>query len=124
MLTLPTHSKNVKFSSLVKRIGGDGADAWLTHYEALAARERGEDVIILSVGDPDLDTPPAVIERAVRRCAGDTHYAPAAGRRHCARRLRVHAARSGCPAAHNVVRFRRANALFILLCIAGPGTRS
>ena len=28
----------MKFSSLVQRIGGDGADAWLIHYAALAAR--------------------------------------------------------------------------------------
>ncbi len=39
MLTLPTHSKNVKFSPLVQRISGDGADAWLTHYLAVAARD-------------------------------------------------------------------------------------
>src|SRR2546430_2989798 len=47
------------FRSLVHRISGDGADAWLTHYQAAAAHERGEDVIVLSVGDPDLDTPAA-----------------------------------------------------------------
>src|SRR5258708_121395 len=71
----------MQFSPLVKRISGEGADAWLTHYEAGAARDRGEDVIILSVGDPDLDTPPAVVEKAIERLrAGDTHYCPAAGR--------------------------------------------
>jgi len=31
----------MQYSDLVRRITGDGADAWLTHYEALAARERG-----------------------------------------------------------------------------------
>ena len=67
MLTPHTHSANVKFSALVKRISGDGADAWLTHYQAVAARECGEDVIVLSVGDPDLDTPAPIIERAVAR---------------------------------------------------------
>src|SRR6266850_1145051 len=72
----------MKFSPLVKRISGEGADAWLTHYAALAARDRGEDVIILSVGDPDLETPPAVVAKAIERLqAGDTHYCPAAGRR-------------------------------------------
>jgi aspartate/methionine/tyrosine aminotransferase len=57
----------MKFSPLVDRIGGDGADAWVTHYEAVAARGRGEDVIVLSVGDPDLDSPPAIIDRAIER---------------------------------------------------------
>ena len=71
----------MKFSSLVQRIGGDGADAWLIHYAALAARERGEDAIILSVGDPDLATPEAVVARAVEALhAGDTHYTPVRGR--------------------------------------------
>ena len=45
------------YSDLVKRVAGDGADAWKTHYAASTAKHRGEDVIILSVGDPDLDTP-------------------------------------------------------------------
>jgi len=53
----------MEFSALVKRIAGDGADAWLTHYEARIASERGEDVILLSVGDPDLDSPAPVIAR-------------------------------------------------------------
>jgi len=36
----------MKFSSLVDRITGDGADAWAIHYAARAAQDRGEDVII------------------------------------------------------------------------------
>ena len=48
---------------------------------ASAARGRGEDVIILSVGDPDLDTPQPVLERAIEALrAGDTHYTAVAGR--------------------------------------------
>ena len=65
----------------MRELGGDGADAWLIHYAALAARERGEDAIILSVGDPDLATPEAVVARAVEALhAGDTHYTPVRGR--------------------------------------------
>ena len=55
----------MKFSPLVERIGGEGSDAWRTHSEAAAARDRGEDVIILSIGDPDINAPEAVVERAV-----------------------------------------------------------
>ena len=126
MLTPPTHSKNVKFSTLVNRISGDGTDAWLTHYEAVAARERGEDVIILSVGDPDLDTPAAVVERAIERLrAGDTHYVVAAGRPALRAAIaQAHAARSGqAVGAENVVCFAGAqNALFVAsMCLAGPG---
>lgn len=71
----------MKFSSLIGRIGGTGADAWLTHYQAAAAHARGEDVIVLSVGDPDLETPAPVLERAIEQLRrGDTHYVTAAGR--------------------------------------------
>jgi arginine:pyruvate transaminase len=126
MLTPATHSKYVRFSPLVQRIGGDGAAAWVTHYEALAARERGEDVIILSVGDPDLETPRPVLERAIERLrAGDTHYVPAAGRPALRQAIaRAHQRRCGQPVdADNVVYFAGAqNALFVAsLCLAGPG---
>src|ERR1700739_774303 len=71
----------MRYAELTGRIGGEGAHAWLTHYAAVAALARGEDVIVLSIGDPDLDTPTPVIERAVERLrGGDTHYTPAAGR--------------------------------------------
>jgi arginine:pyruvate transaminase len=126
MLAPHTHSKCVKFSPLVERISGDGAAAWLTHYEAVAARERGEDVIILSVGDPDLHTPPQVVERAIAQLrAGDTHYPPAPGRAALRESIaRAHAARSGqAVSAEQVVYFAGAqNALFVAsLCLAGPG---
>jgi arginine:pyruvate transaminase len=116
----------MKFAELVNRIGGDGADAWHTHYEALVARERGDDVIILSVGDPDLETPAPVLERAIAQLrAGDTHYVPAAGRLSLRAAIaRTHAARSGQSVdAEQVVYCSGAqNALFIaLLCLAGPG---
>ena len=116
----------MKFSPLVERISGDGADAWLTHYEAGAARDRGEDVIILSVGDPDLDTPPAVVDKAIERLrAGDTHYCPASGRRSLREAIAAsHAKRTGqITQAENVVFLSGAqNALFVAsLCIAGPG---
>jgi octopine/nopaline transport system ATP-binding protein len=126
MLTPATHSKNVKFSPLVERIGGDGAAAWLTHYAAVAARERGEDVIILSVGDPDLETPAPVVERAIERLrAGDTHYVAAAGRDTLRAAIaRAHSERCGqAVTADNVVFLAGAqNALFVVsLCLAGSG---
>ncbi len=65
----------MKFSSLTERVKGSAADVWDSHYTAEAARRRGEDVIVLSVGDPDFSTPPEIIEAAVRALhEGDTHY--------------------------------------------------
>src|SRR3954452_15290874 len=116
----------MKFSPLVERIGGEGADAWLTHYDASAALERGEDVIILSVGDPDLETPPAVVAKAIERIqAGDTHYCPAAGRDAVRTTIAAfHEKRTGqSTRLANVVYLSGAqNALFVAsMCIAGPG---
>jgi aspartate/methionine/tyrosine aminotransferase len=116
----------MKFSPLVERISGEGSDAWLTHSEAAAARERGEDVIILSIGDPDIDAPEAVIERTVERLrAGDTHYTPARGRKALREAIaKAHSERTGQPvdADHVVCLSGTQNALFVAsMCLAGPG---
>jgi arginine:pyruvate transaminase len=116
----------MQYSSLVSRIGGEGAGVWHTHYQAVAALERGEDVIILSVGDPDLETPAPVVERAIAQLrGGDTHYVAAAGRAALREAIaRAHTARSGQTlGAENAVFVAGAqNALFVTsLCIAGPG---
>ena len=116
----------MQYSPLVKRIAGEGVDAWLVHYKARLAAERGEDVILLSVGDPDLDTPAPVLERAIERLrAGDTHYTPATGRLKVREAIAAsHRRRTGQPVdASNVIFLAGAqNALFVAsMCIAGPG---
>ena len=116
----------MRFSSLVDRIRGEGSDAWRTHYEAAAARERGDDVIILSIGDPDINAPTAVIERAVEQLrSGDTHYTPAPGRLALREAIaNAHAHRTGqAVTAENVLCLSGTqNALFVAsLCLAGPG---
>lgn len=70
----------MRFSSFVERIGGEGAAAWDIHTRAVERQRRGDDVIVLSVGDPDFDTPSAIVDAAVdslRR--GRTHYMPIVG---------------------------------------------
>jgi len=116
----------MRYAELTGRISGEGADAWLTHYAAAAALARGEDVIVLSIGDPDLDTPTPVIERAVERLrGGDTHYTPAAGRDPLRSAIAAaHQARTGQRVDQdNVVVVAGAqNGLFIAaLLLAGPG---
>jgi arginine:pyruvate transaminase len=70
----------MRFSALTQRITGDGAAAWEIHDRALAMREEGREVLLLSVGDPDFDTPPAIVEAAVTSLrAGDTHYSDTRG---------------------------------------------
>ncbi len=116
----------MRYSGLIGRISGDGADAWDTHYEARAALDRGDDVILLSVGDPDLDTPAPVVECAIAALrAGDTHYTPATGREPLRAALAAqHRARCGQAVdAGNVAFLAGAqNALFVAsLLLAGTG---
>jgi aspartate/methionine/tyrosine aminotransferase len=65
----------MRYSSFTERIGGEGARAWEIHHRAVEAKRAGKDVIILSIGDPDFDTPAPVKETAIAALqAGDTHY--------------------------------------------------
>ena len=70
----------MRFSPLVDRINGEGAAAWDIHYRAVRDQRAGRDVIILSVGDPDFDTPAAIVDATVAALrAGDTHYSDLLG---------------------------------------------
>jgi arginine:pyruvate transaminase len=116
----------MKYSALVGRISGDGADAWDTHIEARLGLERGEDVILLSVGDPDLDTPAAVTERAIEQLRrGDTHYTPPEGREALREAIaNGHQARTGQSVTADQVIFLSGaqNALFTAsMCLLGNG---
>jgi arginine:pyruvate transaminase len=116
----------MKFSSLVEHIAGEGADAWMIHYAARAAKERGEDVIVLSIGDPDLETPAAALECAIARLrAHDVRYTPAAGRMAVREAIaQAHVQRTGqaVGAANTIFLAGAQNALFTAsLCVAGAG---
>lgn len=65
----------MRFSDLTQRIAGDGAAAWNIHYRAQERMARGDDVIILSQGDPDFDTPQPIVQAAINSLLdGNTHY--------------------------------------------------
>jgi aspartate/methionine/tyrosine aminotransferase len=117
----------MKFSPLVDRVKGESVAAWTIHYQAREAEVRGdEDVIVLSIGDPDLETPAPVLERAIESLrAGDIRYTPAAGRRELREAIaQAHTRRTGQAVdAENVIFLSGAqNSLFAAsLCVAGPG---
>lgn len=68
------------YSTLSRRLENESADVWGVHYDALARRARGDDVIVLSVGDPDFPTPPEIAQFLVKQVqSGRTHYSPAGG---------------------------------------------
>lgn len=71
----------MRFSKLTQRIAGDGAAAWDIHYRALAMQAEGRDVLLLSVGDPDFDTPAPIVEAAIDSLRnGHTHYSDVRGK--------------------------------------------
>lgn len=71
----------MKYSNLVERLQGKRTAAWEIHHAAQQAFNKGEDVIVLSVGDPDFATPQVIVDRAVAALRdGDTHYAEVVGR--------------------------------------------
>ncbi len=116
----------MQYSNLVERLQGKRTTAWEIHHVAQEAADRGEDVILLSVGDPDFATPDVVVERAVSALrAGDTHYADVAGRKSLREAIaREHVRSTGCVAdGDNVIAVAGTqNGLFataLCLCQAG-----
>ena len=47
----------MKYASIVDRLDTPAAYAWSIHDNARKRLNKGEDIILLSVGDPDFDTP-------------------------------------------------------------------
>lgn len=68
------------YSEATRRLGKPGNDVWRVHEEAVERQRAGDDVILLSVGDPDFPTPGYITEHTVEAInRGRTHYSPAAG---------------------------------------------
>ncbi len=70
----------MRFSSLTERIAGEGARAWEIHNRAVTRKRAGDEVILLSIGDPDFDTPPSIVDACVASLrTGNTHYTAITG---------------------------------------------
>lgn len=116
----------MRFSPFVEHIAGQGVAAWDIHHAATQASSKGEDVIILSVGDPDFATPSFITEAAVQALRqGDTHYTEVAGRPTLRDAIAARYSRClGRPLeAENVIALAGAqNALFVTsLCLLQAG---
>jgi arginine:pyruvate transaminase len=67
-------------SQVVRRLQAPGASVWAVHEDALARQQAGEDILLLSVGDPDFPTPDYITDHTVAGIrAGRTHYSPVVG---------------------------------------------
>ena len=116
----------MRFSPLVERVAGRGYAAWSIHTEARRRQEAGEDVIFLTVGDPDQEPPETVIDATVAALRDRrTGYAPTIGypalREAIAARV---ARRSGQPCTADniaVVPGAQGGLYSAMQCLAGPG---
>jgi arginine:pyruvate transaminase len=116
----------MRFSPLTTRIAGRGSGAWAIHIEARQRKAAGEDVIILTVGDPDQAPPEAMIDATVAALRDhQTGYAPTIGypalREAIAAR---HARRTGqeCTADNvALVPGAQGGVYCAVQCLAGPG---
>jgi arginine:pyruvate transaminase len=72
--------KTNHFSDVTRRLDSDSSDAWRVHEQAMSMKQRGEDVVVLSIGDPDFRTPEPIVDNAISHMrVGRTHYSPALG---------------------------------------------
>jgi arginine:pyruvate transaminase len=70
----------MRYSSRIERLEGEGTDAWIVHDRAVARKHRGDEIYLLSIGDPDFDTPASIRQAAVGALdTGRTHYSPSGG---------------------------------------------
>jgi arginine:pyruvate transaminase len=63
-----------KPSSRISGITPSGKDGWEVHFAAMNRKEAGEDIIMLSVGDHDFDTPTETVEACVTAVRGGYHH--------------------------------------------------
>jgi arginine:pyruvate transaminase len=122
----PRKDTDLHYAPLTQRIAGSGAGAWAVHVEAARRRDAGEDVIFLTVGDPDQPPPEPVIEATVaalrrRRTGYSGILGQPAVRQAIAARV---ARRSGQPCAMEnvaVVPGTQGGLYCVLQCLGGPG---
>ncbi len=86
----------MNFSTVTDRLAGLGGAKWRVHERAAEMAHAGCDVIRLTIGEPDIAAPPALIADAGAALAGGARPIPTgAARRGCARRWRRSTARGG-----------------------------
>src|SRR5215208_4311442 len=125
-LTFLKTEPSMRYSPLVDRVAGRGSGAWAVHIEARRRAEAGEDVIFLTVGDPDQAPPAALIEATVSALRRHrTGYAGILGfpelREAIAARVARRSRRPCAPDNIAVVPGAQGGLYCALQCLAGPG---
>ncbi|YBV98423.1 pyridoxal phosphate-dependent aminotransferase [Phyllobacteriaceae bacterium JZ32] len=70
----------MRYASVTGRLTGLGSEKWAVHVRARQMRKAGTEIIELTIGEPDIPTPPDMIEVAERAMrAGRTGYSNGRG---------------------------------------------
>ncbi|MEM7462260.1 MAG: pyridoxal phosphate-dependent aminotransferase [Pseudomonadota bacterium] len=70
----------MKFTRLTQRLSNLGGAKWDIHFRARTLAAQGNDIIEMTIGEPDISAPPELIEAAVKSMRiGRTNYADARG---------------------------------------------
>ena len=76
----PVHLTELSTASITDRLAALGSERWAVHYEARRRIKAGEDIIELTIGEPDIPTPIHLIDIAEASMrAGRTGYAGGKG---------------------------------------------
>jgi arginine:pyruvate transaminase len=116
----------MRFASRISSLASPGKSGWHIHHVAKKMIQRGEEVILLTVGDSDFASPAGAVAAAGESLArGRTHYTSSAGERSLRDRIaRWHTGRSGqkVDADQVIVTIGAQNALLTAaLCLLDPG---
>lgn len=117
---------NPVYSAMSRRLDGDDSAVWAVHDRALERKASGEDVYLLSVGDPDLATLPTTVGAAIDSLEkGRTHYAPGRGElrlRQIIAEIELKASVKPCHPDEVVIYPGATNAIYtVLACLLDPG---
>lgn len=70
----------MRYAEVVTQFEGQSYGGWRVHGKARQMIAEGVDVILLTIGDPDFDTPAPIVDATIQSLRnGRTHYIPAAG---------------------------------------------
>ncbi|MCA0432232.1 MAG: pyridoxal phosphate-dependent aminotransferase [Proteobacteria bacterium] len=70
----------MKYASISSRLSGLGSDKWAVHIAGRRLAAKGENVILLSIGEPDLPPAPSILDVASNQMrAGRTKYSAGEG---------------------------------------------
>ena len=115
-----------RYSAMSQRLSAVDSPGWAVHDDALARQAAGEDIYLLSVGDPDLATLPSTVRAAIDSLEkGRTHYAPGRGElglREIIADIEHRASAKSCDPDEVVIYPGATNAIYsVLACLLDPG---